>query len=91
MTIQKDRITNPLMDEIRKSTPWWLKYYIDMKDFIHSWKFWVAIAAVVLAIVAVVLWFTCRPFCYATSGFLIGAFAGFIGGYYVGKKYGCAN
>ncbi|MBO4691063.1 MAG: hypothetical protein J5621_09360 [Paludibacteraceae bacterium] len=62
-----------------------------MKDFWKSWKFWVAIAAVVLAIVAVVLWFTCRPFCYATSGFLIGAFAGFIGGYYVGKKYGCAN
>ena len=76
------------MDEIRKSTPWWLKYYIDMKDFIHSWKFWVAIAAVVLAIVAVVLYFVSPKFCYAASGLLVGAFAGFIAGYFVCRKYG---
>lgn len=74
------------MDEIRKSSPWWLKHYIDMKDLLKNWKFWVAIAAVVLAIVAVVLWFVSPKFCYAASGLLIGAFAGFIGGYFVGKK-----
>lgn len=59
-----------------------------MKDILKSWKFWVTIAAVVLAIVAVVLWFVSPKFCYAASGLLIGALAGFIGGYFVGKKYG---
>ena len=59
-----------------------------MKDIFTNWKFWVAIAAVVLAIVAVVLWFVSPKFCYAASGLLIGALAGFIGGYFVGKKYG---
>ena len=53
-----------------------------------SWKFWAAVVAVVLAIVAVVLYFVSPKFCYAASGLLIGAFAGFIGGYFVGKKYG---
>ncbi len=62
--------------------------HYNMKDFWKSWKFWLAIAAVVLAIAAVVLWFTCRPFCYATSGFLIGGLGGFMGGFYVCKKYG---
>lgn len=53
-----------------------------------SWKFWVAVAAVVLAIVAVVLYFVSPKFCYCASGLLIGALGGFIGGYFVGKKYG---
>lgn len=58
----------------------------NMKDFWKSWKFWVAVAAVILAIVCVVLWFVSPKFCYAASGLLIGALAGFIGGYFVGKK-----
>lgn len=57
-----------------------------MKDVLKSWKFWVAIAAVVLAIVAVVLYFVSPKFCYAASGLLIGALGGFIGGFFVGKK-----
>ena len=59
-----------------------------MKDLVKSWKFWVAVAAVVLAIVAVVLYFVSPKFCYAASGLLIGLLGGFIGGYFVGKKYG---
>lgn len=59
---------------------------IDMKDFWKSWKFGVAIAAVVLAIVAVVLYFVSPRFCYAASGLLIGGLAGFIWGYAVGSK-----
>lgn len=57
-----------------------------MKDFFKSWKFWAAVAAVVLAIIAVVLYFVSPKFCYAASGLLIGALGGFIGGYFVGKK-----
>lgn len=57
-----------------------------MKEFWKTWQFWVAVVAAVLLIVCIVLWFTCRPFCYAVSGLLIGALAGFIGGYVVGKK-----
>ena len=57
-----------------------------MNEFWKSWKFWVAIVAVVLLIVAVVLWFVSPKFCYAASGLLIGALAGFIGGYFVAKK-----
>jgi hypothetical protein len=57
-----------------------------MKEFWKSWKFWVAVAAVVLLIVAVVLYFVSPRFCYAVSGLLIGALAGFIGGYFVGKR-----
>ena len=55
---------------------------------LKSWKFWAAVVAVVLLIVAVVLWFVSPKLCYAVSGLLIGALAGFIGGYFVGKKYG---
>ena len=57
-----------------------------MKEFWKSWKFWVAVAAVVLLIVAVVLYFVSPRFCYAVSGLLIGALAGLIGGYFIGKK-----
>lgn len=57
-----------------------------MKDFFKSWKFWAAVAALVLAIVAVVCYFVSPKFCYAASGLLIGALGGFIGGYFVGKK-----
>lgn len=53
-----------------------------------NWKFWVAIAAVVLAIIAVVLYFVSTKFCYAASGLLIGAFGGFIAGFFVCRKYG---
>lgn len=59
-----------------------------MKDIWKSWKFWVAVAAVVLAIVAVVLYFVSPKFCYFVSGLLIGGALCFIGGYFVGKKYG---
>lgn len=57
-----------------------------MKDLIKSWKFWVAIIAAVLVLVTVVLCFTVPTFAYATGGLLIGALAGFIGGYFVGQK-----
>jgi len=58
-----------------------------MKDLVKNWKFWVAIAAALLAIVAVVLYFVSPKFCYAVSGLFVGALAGFIGGYFVGRKY----
>ena len=57
-----------------------------MKEFWKDWRFWAIVIAVLLVIVAIILWFTCRPFCYATSGFLIGALGGFMGGFYVAKK-----
>ena len=59
-----------------------------MKDLLKSWKFWAVVAAVVLVIVAIILWFVSPRFCYAVSGLIIGLLAGFIGGYFVGKKYG---
>ena len=59
-----------------------------MKEFWKDWRFWVAVAAVVLVIVCVVLWFTCRELCYASSGFLIGGMIGLAIGYWLGKKYG---
>ena len=59
-----------------------------MKDLLKNWKFWACVIALVLLIVAVVLYFVSEKFCYAVSGCLIGALAGFIGGYFVGKKYG---
>ena len=55
-------------------------------EILKSWKFLAVIIAVVLLIVAVVLYFVSPKFCFAASGLLIGALAGFIGGYYVGKK-----
>lgn len=58
-----------------------------MKNIIKSWQFWAAIIAVVLAIVAVVLYFVSPKFCYLASGLLIGALGGFIGGYFTSKKY----
>lgn len=57
-----------------------------MKDFWKTWQFWAVVSAVVLLIVAVVLYFVAPKFCYAVSGLLIGALAGFIGGYYVAKQ-----
>ena len=51
-----------------------------------SWKFWAVIAAIVLAIAAVVLYFVSPKFCYAVSGLFVGFLAGFIGGYFVRKK-----
>lgn len=59
-----------------------------MKDLLKNWKFWAAVVAAVLVIVTVVLYFTVPVFAYATGGLLIGALAGFIGGYFVCKKYG---
>ena len=59
-----------------------------MKDLLKNWKFWAAVVAVVLLIVAIVLYFVSPKFCYAASGLLVGALGGFIGGYFVGKKYG---
>ena len=57
-----------------------------MKDFWKTWQFWAVVSAVVLLIVAVVLYFVAPKFCYAVSGLLFGALAGFIGGYYVAKQ-----
>lgn len=57
-----------------------------MKDLLKNWKFWAAVVAVVLLIVAIVLYFVSPKFCYAASGLLVGALAGFIGGYFVSKK-----
>lgn len=55
-------------------------------EIFKSWKFWAAVVAVILLIVAVVLYFVSPKFCYAASGLFIGALAGFIGGYFVGAK-----
>ena len=57
-----------------------------MKDFFKSIPVWVPVVVGFLAIVCIVLWFVFPKFCYAASAFLIGALAGFIGGYFVGKK-----
>lgn len=57
-----------------------------MKDLLKNWKFWATIVASVLLIVAIVLYFVSPKFCYAASGLLVGALAGFIGGYFIGKK-----
>ena len=51
-----------------------------------SWKLWAAIIAVTLAIVVVVLYFTCPKFAFAASGLLIGGLTGFILGYIVANK-----
>ena len=59
-----------------------------MKEFWKTWQFLTAVVAVILLIVAVVLYFVSPKFCYAASGLLIGAFAGFIGGYFVGNRGG---
>lgn len=62
-----------------------------MKDLLKSWKFWVAVAAVVLAIVAVVLYFAVPQFkvvVWETAAGILLVVGGFIGGYFVGKKYG---
>lgn len=57
-----------------------------MKEFWKDYRFWLAIVAAVLLIVAVVLYFTYPVFCYAVSGLLIGLLAGYIIGYFVAKK-----
>lgn len=57
-----------------------------MKEFWKNWKFWAIVVAVLLLIVAVVLYFNYPLFGYAVSGLLIGGLAGFIWGYAVGKK-----
>ena len=59
-----------------------------MKEFWKTWQFLTAVVAVILLIVAVVLYFVSPKFCYAASGLLIGTFAGFIGGYFVGNRGG---
>ena len=55
-------------------------------EFWKSWKFWLIIAAVVLAIVAVVLCFTYPVFGAAVGGLLIGLLAGFIWGRFTTNK-----
>lgn len=57
-----------------------------MKEFFKSIPVWVPVVVGFLAIVCIVLWFVFPKFCYAASAFLIGALAGFIGGYFIGKK-----
>ena len=60
-----------------------------MKDLIKSYKFWVAIAAVVLVIVGIILYFTVPAFKIvvweAAAGILLFV-AGWIVGHYVEKK-----
>lgn len=63
-----------------------LKKQDNMKDLIKSWKFWLIVAAVVLAIVAVVLYFTVPKFAQVVGGALVGFIIGFATGYFVGKK-----
>lgn len=58
------------------------------RNMLKDWRFWAAVVAVVLLIVAVVLYFVSPIFCYFVSGLLVGALGGFIGGYFVGRKYG---
>lgn len=63
-----------------------------MKEFWKSWKFWVAVAAVVLLIVAVVLWFTLPSFREVVAEILLGiillAFGFGSGVWYINKKKG---
>ena len=56
-------------------------------NILKSWKFWVAVAAVIVVIVCVILFFTNRTFAYVTASGLIGLLVGFIVGYVVGIKY----
>lgn len=53
-----------------------------------NWKFWVAVAAVVLVLVAVVLFFTVPKFAQIVGGALAGIIIGYFAGYVVCKKYG---
>lgn len=55
-------------------------------EFWKDYRFWLAVVALILAIVAVVLYFTKPIFCYFVSGFLIGGLLCFIIGFYVAKK-----
>ena len=57
-----------------------------MKDLVKNWKFWVAIAAALLAIVAVVLFFTVPKFAQVVGGGLVGLIIGFAIGFILGKK-----
>lgn len=63
-----------------------------MKEFWKSWKLWVALAAVVLLIVAVVLWFTLPSFRAVVAEILLGVIllaCGFGSGvWYISKKKG---
>ena len=65
-----------------------------MKDIIHNWKFWAIVAAVVAVIVLLVCYLTIPAFAKFVNGLLsyiivaiAFALAGFIGGYFVGRKY----
>ena len=60
-----------------------------MKDLIKSWKLWVAIAAIVLVIVGIILYFTVPQFkvvVWEIAASILLVIAGFIAGYLVGKK-----
>ena len=60
-----------------------------MKDLIESWKFWVAIAAVILVIVGIILYFTVPQFkvvVWETAAGILLVVVGFIAGYLIGKK-----
>lgn len=62
-----------------------------MKDLIHSWKFWVAIAVAVLLVIGIVLYLCVPEFkdIVKSIGICLGCIlAGFIGGYFAGQKYG---
>ena len=58
-----------------------------MNEILKKWQFWVAVSAVIVAIVCVILFFTNRTFAYVTASGLIGLLVGFIAGYIVGIKY----
>lgn len=60
-----------------------------MKDLIKSWKFWVAVATVVLVIVGIILYFTVPQFkvvVWETAAGILLVVVGFIAGYLIGKK-----
>ena len=60
-----------------------------MKDLVKSWKFWVAVATIVLIIVGIILYFTVPQFkmvVWETAAGILLVVVGFIVGYLVGKK-----
>ena len=65
-----------------------------MKDLLKNWKFLSIVAAVIAIIILLVCYLTIPAFAKFVNGLLsyiivaiAFALAGFIGGYYVGRKY----
>lgn len=58
---------------------------------VKDWRFWAAIVALVLLIVAVVLFFTVPKFAQVIGGGLVGLIIGFIAGFLLAKKVGAQS